>query len=271
MWWVQCCHIWLEQKPKLDGTKVEIINRSYSQACSASKGGGKTKAYTSDKSGGEKSWLAAQRWWFVCVCVCHCSCVAGRVSLVTHYKCQRDLSPKPAHLLLRVPGTLMESMSPRRADIHHPPPDFHHWFAPSHSQPPPPPHLNLKHPPFWFVGLLWRYRSILALHSECCTRMGFRERLQLVSWSAFSKVICHSVSQQNCALISRNGSGANRLVLFTVGNRTPQHRVQTWGMPFLHFMTQLCVYYLSAMYWFNSSSFFFTLLKKGKSVFNLHM
>lgn len=27
-------------------------------------------------------------------------CVVGRVGLVTHYKCQKDLSPKPVHLLL---------------------------------------------------------------------------------------------------------------------------------------------------------------------------
>ncbi len=57
----------------------------------------------------------------VCVCVCVCvsvtlspSCGVGGVGLVTHYKCQKDLSPKPAHLLLGAAGALMESLSLHR-------------------------------------------------------------------------------------------------------------------------------------------------------------
>lgn len=45
------------------------------------------------------------------VCMCQCGFLSlpscggvGGVGLVTHYKCQRDLSPKPVHLLLGAAG-----------------------------------------------------------------------------------------------------------------------------------------------------------------------
>lgn len=40
-----------------------------------------------------------------CMCQCVSACgVFGGVGLVTHYKCQKDLSPQPVHLLLGAAG-----------------------------------------------------------------------------------------------------------------------------------------------------------------------
>ena len=150
------------------------------------------------------------------------SCVVTRSGLITHYTCWRNLSPKPAHLLLGAADSRLESVPCRHTDRLHPPEDFRHLHLLSFTLSPlTPPHPQPLHTSFEMAEhpttLCWTRVRFLALASERAVLVGFREHLQWVSWSVFSKLICHKAFHQECVLISGNGGEASGLVWYGCG------------------------------------------------------